>query len=85
MTFLVLLTGSVPFEEFPREMEAMRAAERGLRPNQPTLLTLRFPGLADRLWGLMESMWAHTPSDRPAVSRVEDRLTLLFPEYSQDL
>lgn len=77
MTFLALFTRKLPFDEYPREMEAMRAAERGIRPKRPQ--SLPFPGaLANDIWSLLEEMWAHEALDRPTSAQVEERIVHLF-------
>lgn len=73
MTFLALGTRSPPFEEYPRELEAMHAARQGIRPARPQ--SLPFPDeYVDGLWSLMEEMWVHEPTDRPSAQQVTGRI-----------
>lgn len=79
MTFLNLCTRNHPFSECARELEAVRAAEQGIRPIRPA--TLPFPqSVADDFWELLRGMWAHAPADRLTIHQVKDRVHVLFTD-----
>lgn len=71
MTIRHLLNKKAPFEVYPRMMEAMRAAERGIRPRLPESLSLPISA-ADGLWSLMEKCGC--TSDPAALTPLRWRL-----------
>lgn len=70
MTFFHLVTLSLPFAEHERELDAVRAAENGARPQRRELQNLP-PSTAGAMWTLMERMWDHVPAERLSASDVQ--------------
>ncbi|KAL0565486.1 Rho guanine nucleotide exchange factor, partial [Marasmius crinis-equi] len=65
-----VFTGQHPFPELPNEAAVALAVNQGRRPSRPT----KSPELTDMMWHLMEACWHATPSSRPDVSQVVDRI-----------
>lgn len=78
MTILELLTLEKPFAEY-NEMAAARAAEKGRRPQRPTIA---FPGIfitrvSDEIWSLLEMMWNQDAASRLSAGDVLKRLIII--------
>lgn len=71
MTVLELATLERPFTEFDYEVSVAHASGNGARPRRPDNLG-NLPSLAqNKLWVLLENMWAHNPLERPGLGTVK--------------
>lgn len=67
-----VLTGQIPYYEFPRDATVISRILRGIRPTRPTSgLALE---LSDEIWNVMEDCWSADPSKRPTVKQVAEQL-----------
>ena len=79
MTFLALVTLTLPFMEIDREFEAANLARQGIRPRRPMKLNVP-PVAEDLLWPLLDNMWQQEPDQRPSASSVYEALNEIFVE-----
>ncbi|KAJ7713718.1 kinase-like domain-containing protein [Mycena olivaceomarginata] len=68
-----ILTGRVPFHEFPNDMKVMFQVVEGKRPSRPEV----FSGTTalDSLWELLQNCWDGQPEKRPSAAQIVPRLT----------
>jgi Protein tyrosine and serine/threonine kinase len=59
----IFSAGDLPFPDLPTNEAVMMAVARGVRPQRPD-------HMFDKLWELVELMWAPEPRDRPSTSEV---------------
>lgn len=62
-----ILTGKIPYYEFARDAQVIRALFSGKTPSQPTPEKIN-----DRLWDLLVMCWNLTPEKRPDTSKLQD-------------
>ncbi|KAK1216148.1 hypothetical protein PQX77_021227 [Marasmius sp. AFHP31] len=77
MTVLELLTHTHPFAQFRHPPEVVLSVANGRNPKRPTHPRVKERGLDDNLWKLMEECWDRTPSARPGIDEVLQRLEAL--------
>ncbi|TFK23026.1 kinase-like protein [Coprinopsis marcescibilis] len=67
-----VLTGKVPFYEYPRDPTVclkVMAGQRPMKPTQNQVSSSRW-GMMDKLWPIMKKCWDHDPSKRPSASEI---------------
>ncbi|KAJ7113530.1 kinase-like domain-containing protein, partial [Mycena epipterygia] len=67
-----ILTGQVPFHEFPNDMTVMFHVLDGKRPSQPSSCS-GTPAL-DSIWELLQDCWQEKPDMRPTAVEIVERL-----------
>lgn len=67
-----VLTGQVPYHEFPRDATVISKVMRGIKPSRPPPEPQL--ELSDDIWAVMEECWDHDPAKRPTVDQAADRL-----------
>lgn len=83
MTFVSMLTLSIPLAEISRDLDAIRAIEEGVRPERPSSLPFHLPESFVRdLWTLLDSMWESNTSQRPTAMKVREYLESLQTRHS---
>ncbi|CAE6480943.1 unnamed protein product [Rhizoctonia solani] len=73
MTFLEVITGSVPYAGF-RDIAVLNKIINKIHPERPVDYIPIDHQHTDLLWSLLKSCWAYNPSDRPAASGVRGEL-----------
>ncbi|KAI0073086.1 kinase-like protein [Panus rudis PR-1116 ss-1] len=73
MTMYEVFTGLPPFSGVPDSLLLQIVVDRGRRPLRPERPS-DCPGLDDKVWTLMESMWDAKPKQRPNIAHVCDVL-----------
>ncbi|KAJ7359530.1 kinase-like domain-containing protein [Mycena albidolilacea] len=74
-----ILTGKAPFFEIPRDITVTFKVVEGLRPSRPDTIPVD-----DDLWRLLQDCWQATPSDRPSISQIIQRLDSIIGVKSED-
>ncbi|KAF9448093.1 kinase-like protein [Macrolepiota fuliginosa MF-IS2] len=70
-----VLTGQIPFYEFPREATVLSKIMKGITPTKPSMdSTLE---LTDEVWGVMQSCWSLDPNERLTVEQTSEVLQQL--------
>ncbi|KAF8964650.1 ras guanine nucleotide exchange factor domain-containing protein [Flammula alnicola] len=70
MICLEILSGEMPFRNFPRDIAVLRELDNGKLPDHPgQIATLQ--GLSDDMWALMRRCWQKKPESRPPISDVK--------------
>ncbi|KAJ7827002.1 kinase-like domain-containing protein [Mycena olivaceomarginata] len=74
-----ILIGKAPFFEISRDITVTIKVLEGLRPSRPDTVPVD-----DDLWRLLQDCWQATPSDRPNISQVIQRLVRPIGAKSAD-
>lgn len=74
MTILAIATLQSPFADYQLDFQALRAAEKGIRPVRPVDLGGLSSNASNALWVLLTQMWAHNAAERPGLDLVQERL-----------
>ncbi|KAJ7019357.1 kinase-like domain-containing protein [Mycena alexandri] len=67
-----ILTGKVPFHEFPNDMKVMFGVAAGKRPSRP--ISCSGTPVLDSLWELLQNCWDGELEMRPTTEQIVDRL-----------
>ncbi|KAJ7088699.1 hypothetical protein C8R44DRAFT_443990 [Mycena epipterygia] len=67
-----IITGKVPFHEWPNDMAVMFQVADGKRPSQPS--SCSGTTALDNLWKLVEDCWKDKPDSRPTAVQIVERL-----------
>lgn len=70
MTILEMITLQHPFPEYRTADSAAQQALRGARPPRPADVANLNPSILDRLYQLLQTMWAHKSESRPRINVV---------------
>lgn len=88
MTILEMITLQSPFPEYSTPEAAAQQALRGARPPRPANVANIDPSILDRLYQLLQTMWAHKLESRPRLDAVLIALreisSLLLPAASSE-
>lgn len=73
MTFFALSTQSFPFNSLNLH-RAVNDAQKGIRPTRPAMFAgeLVCDQQKDKLWSLIDTMWAHDSEIRPSASEIAE-------------
>ncbi|KAJ8077720.1 hypothetical protein PM082_002153 [Marasmius tenuissimus] len=85
MTILELLTHNQPFAQFKHPPEVVLSVANGRNPKRPTDAKVKERGLDDNLWTLMEECWNRTPSARPGIDEVLEKLEAASPNNGVEM
>jgi len=81
LTYLELATLERPFPD-KNDCGVTSMVQRGGRPAKPLKTRLLNEEQTARLWSLLEEMWDHDPTRRPAIAHVECMLkTSMSPSF----
>lgn len=72
-----VLTGLVPFYEFPRDTTVMFKIMSGVRPSRPS--PTPNSELLDEVWSIMQECWVTDPQGRPEINKVIDQVRKIYP------
>ncbi|KAF5349249.1 hypothetical protein D9756_009405 [Leucocoprinus leucothites] len=74
-----ILTGQMPFHEVKRDISVVARVNRGIRPSKPPSPGPTLLELSDEIWQIMQECWVDSPSERPVVKQVLERLRQISP------
>lgn len=78
MTILSMLTLDPPFVDCPNQFHVARLVEGGTRPSRPDKpLRLLPPDASDKLWRLLQRMWAQYAGLRPGMDAIYAELVTI--------
>ncbi|KAF9442739.1 kinase-like protein [Macrolepiota fuliginosa MF-IS2] len=69
-----VLTGRLPFHEFPHEATILSKVIKGITPTKPSAMDSPSMEITDEIWGVMKSCWSFDLSERPTVKQVYEAL-----------
>ncbi|KAF5349267.1 hypothetical protein D9756_009383 [Leucocoprinus leucothites] len=69
-----ILTGHLPFYEFPRTATVINKLLQGILPSKPPPADQEKLELTDETWHIMERCWARSPEERPTIQEIVEEL-----------